>query len=301
MSGTDGTGAPPRAILLATDLSCRCDRAFDRALALSRAWNARLVVLHVIEPQGFVADDRTAPSWRRPSDPVGHARRQLLADIGPAIDRVEIMIAEGEPGDEILAAIATRGIDLVVTGVARDEPFGRFLLGTTVDRLVRRSPVPVLVVRNRARKPYARIGVATDFSDASLRTLETVASWLPDAPLTILHASDPPLGGLSGDRDESERQALAGAASDYAAFLARVAGGEAIGRRAKPVIMLGSPVEVLKDGVRDFDVDLLAIGAHGRSALFELLIGSVARTVLAEADLGADVLVVREAPPAAPG
>lgn len=42
-------GATPRSILLATDLTSRCDRAFDRAARLARQWNAPLHVLHAIE------------------------------------------------------------------------------------------------------------------------------------------------------------------------------------------------------------------------------------------------------------
>jgi Universal stress protein UspA and related nucleotide-binding proteins len=39
--------SPPRAVLLATDLSARCDRALDRALLLARQCQARLVRDHV--------------------------------------------------------------------------------------------------------------------------------------------------------------------------------------------------------------------------------------------------------------
>lgn len=34
---------PPRRIILATDLSARCDRALDRAAALASAWQAELI------------------------------------------------------------------------------------------------------------------------------------------------------------------------------------------------------------------------------------------------------------------
>ena len=38
----------PASLLLATDLSARCDRALARAVALARQWQARLVVLCVL-------------------------------------------------------------------------------------------------------------------------------------------------------------------------------------------------------------------------------------------------------------
>jgi hypothetical protein len=40
-------------------------------------------------------------------------------------------------------------------------------MSTTVERLVRRSRVPVLVVRKLGRRPYRHVVAATDFSEAS--------------------------------------------------------------------------------------------------------------------------------------
>lgn len=40
---------PPMRILLATDLSARCDRALDRAAQLAAEWGAELIALKVVE------------------------------------------------------------------------------------------------------------------------------------------------------------------------------------------------------------------------------------------------------------
>lgn len=70
---------------------------------------------------------------------------------------VTVMVEEGKPIDVILHAAKALDCDLIVTGIARDETLGRFGLGTTVDRLLRRSKVPVLIVKQRARSPYQHI------------------------------------------------------------------------------------------------------------------------------------------------
>jgi nucleotide-binding universal stress UspA family protein len=49
MNKPSWTQGPPKTILLATDLSSRCDRAMDRAAQLASLWGARLVVLNVLE------------------------------------------------------------------------------------------------------------------------------------------------------------------------------------------------------------------------------------------------------------
>ncbi|MGE4048921.1 MAG: universal stress protein, partial [Acetobacteraceae bacterium] len=54
---------PPERILLATDLSCRCDRAQDRAVWLAEQWDSRLTLLHVLE-----APASDLPSGRHATD-----------------------------------------------------------------------------------------------------------------------------------------------------------------------------------------------------------------------------------------
>lgn len=133
---------PIKRILLATDLSPRCDRALDRATILAEQLSAELVVTHVLEDIAWDGDER-APSWRRPPDPLQAARRQFLRDVGGVAKKATILIEQGEPAEAILRVAEREGCGLIVTGVARDELFGRFSLGATVDGLLRRSRVPL--------------------------------------------------------------------------------------------------------------------------------------------------------------
>ena len=64
-----------------------------------------------------------------------------------------------------------------------------------MNRLTRRSRIPVLVVKSRVRSSYRNILVATDFSEPSRHALETVGRWFPDLKLTIFNAYDIPTRG----------------------------------------------------------------------------------------------------------
>ncbi|MGD9711455.1 MAG: universal stress protein [Thermomicrobiales bacterium] len=290
MSEASRPKGPPKTILLATDLSARCDRALDRAVSLSRQWGAKLLVLHVLE-RG-VEPDRIAPSWRRPPDLLKAAKKQLWADIGSAAETVDILIEEGDPVEAIGRTAESKGCDLVVTGIARDELFGRFVLGTTVDRLLRYSRVPILIVKSRAQQPYGHIAAAIDFSESSRHALETVIRFFPDQSLTIFHAYDPPLSGLTSDLAAYRRQFQASAEQDYRNFLKSMASGETIKQRSRSFIEFGTPADVVHEGVRDMNIDLVVLGTEGRGAVVEALFGSVAKAITAE--LPCDALVVRE-------
>jgi hypothetical protein len=94
---------PARKILLATDLSARCDRALYRAAMLAKQWRSGLIVLHVVEHLDLnIPEAAGLPSWRRPLDPLEIARKNLLADIDALPDRSTVRIAEGKPAEAIL-------------------------------------------------------------------------------------------------------------------------------------------------------------------------------------------------------
>lgn len=290
-----GTKGPPRRILLATDLSARCDRALDRAVALAVAWQAELVAVHALEQTDdfYIANlESRLPSWRRPPDAARIVEQQLRHDIMQAAPNISAIVEKGEPARVILHAAKTRECDLIVTGIARDETFGRFGLGNTVDRLLQRSRIPQLIVKQRVRAPYANILVATDFSDCSRCALQTTMAFFPGQKLGLFHTYDPPLAARAAAPLHGEDAYLQAATRDGDAFLADA--GVTGDRRRNIDLLLerGHPAALIRQYVRDRGVDLVAIGTHGRSALFDIFIGSTAKEILSS--LSCDVLVVRE-------
>jgi len=285
---------PPKTILLATDLSCRSDRPLDRAADLAKLWGARLVVLTVLEADIQSWLEREAaedlPSWRRPPDRESVARAQLLRDLPQTLRDVEVMVREGDPPTVIAEAAKEIAAELVVTGVARDEPLGRQHLGATVERLVRSSPAPVLVVRSRLR-PYHEVLVGTDFSESSGHALVAASHFFPDARLTALHAWEVPYSGLLG-RDAYSEQWAAVVDQARDEFLEKV--DLSAGDRARLQVLCerGQPELLMRAYMQDKRVDLAVIGSHGAGAVLERLIGSTAKRILRSAP--GDVMVIRE-------
>lgn len=289
-----------RRILLATDLSARCDRALDRALALARETRAHLVIVHAFEeatPPSFSHATEVAPSWRAPPDAAEiakeHIRRGLHADVMDVVENATVLVMEGEPDDVIERVVATEGIDLIVTGIAREGVFakGPVILGRTVEKLLRRLGVPILIVRNRPRGPYTHILATTDFSDASANALQVALSFFPDRTLHLLHAFEVPHPARMTDLSrqiESFRTALS---TDLAAFVNSTVLPEEARRRIVGLVEYGKPAQLVREYVRDRGADLVVLGTRGRSAMLEALIGSTAKSILQT--LPCDALVVR--------
>lgn len=282
---------PVRKILLATDLSARCDRALSRAAMLAEQWQSPLVVLHVVgDRDPDIPDAAGLPSWRRPIDRLDIARKHLLADAEALPIRPTLLIAGGNPVEAILRGADAEGCDLIVIGVGRDEPLRRLIPGGTADRLLRRSRVPLLVVKDRPHRPYENVVFATDLSAASRFALETAARLFFGQRLTIFHAYRPPYGLLT--EPASHRQCRKDIEQDVASFLAGVDRSAPGWRRPQVLVEDGEPNFLLRDYVRDKSADLLVLGMRERNAFLEMFLGNTARTIID--DVPCDALVVRE-------
>lgn len=279
----------PKKILLATDLSCRCDRALDRTVALAAGWGARLVIVHALESPLAVTD---APSWRRPTDARRVAEQRIRADLRDAapVDR-ELVVERGEPAALVLEVAERHGCDMIVTGVARDETLGRILLGRTVETVVRRSKVPVLVVKARPHGPYRRVMVASDFSETSRKALLTALAMFPASNVELFHAFDVPFETCVDDKMAARETFANEARREAEAFLASMPSPEA--RRVPISCEYGSPTSLLRALMEETSVDLVVCGTRGRGRAVELLMGSVAQALLT--GLPGDVLVVPRA------
>ena len=70
--------------------------------------------------------------------------RELAAERGRDL---ETAVVTGEPDHRIVAQAEDESVDLIVIGSHGREDISRLLLGSVAEKVVRRSPVPVLVVR----------------------------------------------------------------------------------------------------------------------------------------------------------
>lgn len=275
--GSDTPHGVPRTLLFATDLSARCDRAFDRAVALAEQWKADLVAVHALDTAPAVAD-ADLPSWRRGPDSLRLATARLQQEVFETTRPITVVVAEGAPVDVVLDTARTRGADLIVTAVARDNGLGRLLLGSTVDRLLKEAAVPVLIVRQRPRAPYRRIVVATDVSQASRRALHRAVDIFPDLPLRVFHAYSAPHSALAADPVAYRDAYGKDVAEDLDAFLS--ASGLGAARIQQVLVERGDPALLIPDYLRTVEADLVVMGTSRKGLLMDLLVGSTARSVL---------------------
>lgn len=285
---TEAPRATIRHVTLATDLTARSDRAFDRAVALARRWHAKLLIVHAVEERQHPTDQ---PSWRRGADPVRAARSKLQFDY-PGWEGLEtaIEVRAGDPETVVLEAAGRENTDLIVTGISREDLYGRDELGALVPALARKALAPLLVVKKRPTAAPRRVVVASDLTDTSHTALHLAVGLFGPGRLTLFNAFDIPYRGLVGDRDELERTMRPSVIEECRAVLVDAAGTTAA-EQIEIVAELGAPAPILAQLVLDRDIDLVVTGTYGRSGLMDVLVGSTAMDILAQ--VSCDVLVAR--------
>lgn len=177
-------------LLFACDLSAENRAAFARAVRLANASGARLDAIHVLDPYlpRQVLHDLEAA--------VIADMQSMLTDVREeyALPEPQVLLqtVTGAPHAEIIREAHDRAADLVVLGTHRKRGQPDLVLGTTLTRVLRSAPCPVMTVIRPANQEWREILVPIDFSLASRNTLREVLRRFPDAHLTLLHAWDIP-------------------------------------------------------------------------------------------------------------
>lgn len=287
----------PASLLLATDLSARGDRAFERAVQLARQWRARLVVTTVLpsmQELDFHDPVFGTPPWQRPALLSQVVAKRLRREFAVDDVELEVQVESGAVGPALLRVAQAHGCGLIVTGIARNALFTQPNLGSSVTWLSRHTTLPLLVVHRRAQGPYRSMAWASDLSATAARALQlALALFGTPVSLGALHAFHVP---RLGQRDAHAAAALAQSRQRAQAALGRAIDTLALPTdlrgRLEAIVAEGEPSRLLRDYVRDHEVELAVLGGHGRSALSGLLLGDVAGRILHSVQT--DTLFVRD-------
>ncbi len=284
-------------LLAAIDFSDDSRNAISRASRLAAEHDARLDILHVISESFLQAFEEVCRPPACDEFVLFENTRRMLDELSSkyvgdtGIDTI-VSVKKGLVVEEILSA--SEHSDLLVLGERGWNPLRDILIGTTAERLLKRSTRPVLVVKRPAESAYRRVIVPVDLtsdSDIALRTAMLIA---PTADISVVHAFGTPLEGklwladVPEEQMEEYRGQVRQRALDKIAVLLKEVHGK--GRAITPYIEKGDAASVILDKEEALGADLIVIGKRRRSYIGELLLGSVTRHVLASSKC--DVLVV---------
>ena len=154
-------------ILYATDLSENSRLAFGYAASLAKQYLAELIVVHAIEPLNpktvmQMSGALGEMAWlnlqtdveNAQVDNLGAKLREFCRDMQTDMEALNLkdenlVLSKGNSVDSILSAASENKVDLIVMGTHGYSMMKDALMGGTARRVVRRSKIPVLVVRSQ--------------------------------------------------------------------------------------------------------------------------------------------------------
>ncbi|EMA08182.1 universal stress protein [Haloferax denitrificans] len=292
-------------LLFPTDGSDGADAVLDHVVDIAAAHDATLHLLHVApaEPErrpnlndGDDDSDGSDPTERRRTD---GERFVTDAEARASQSGVSVVtsVERGEPYRVITEYAAERDADLVVMPTHGRTGLSRLLLGSTTERVVRRSDVPVLTVRPDAATdlayPYADVLTPTDGSACATAAV-AFGSELAAATDAALHAvSVVNVAAFGADIrgplliDELEERASG--AVEKAADAAAAAGVETVRKSVGRDVSIHDGILAYID---EHDVDIVVMGTHGHTGFDRYMLGSVAEKLVRTSPV--PVVTVRE-------
>jgi nucleotide-binding universal stress UspA family protein len=286
---------PPVKLLLATDFSARCDRALDRALQLMKQFDAELIILHVIEPSNEFRTfyRKRLISTHSYADKLAEKARHELKEFLPDNSgRINIIIKKGDTADIILETASKEKCDLIICGVARDVMLGHHTLGKTVNRLLRRSDISMLIVTDRMSRPYSKILAASDISGVSAGAIKTALTIFKDRKIDILFAEEAYGSHALDGHNAFHEQIKINAQRDFNAFIDSAGLSPHDRERINIIIEWGKPAPLVQEFVDNSSTDLVIMGSRKRNPVASYFFESIAKRIVSV--LSCDALVIRE-------
>ena len=278
-------------ILCPVDFSEFSARAYRYGGSVAEHYGAKLAVQHVVElwrypSAGFAASAALYDEFCQAVCESGKEQLQEFVknNSGDGF-QPEFVVHQGMAPDAILSFAQASKADGIVMGTHGQRGFDRLMLGSVTDRVMRRASCPVLVVRNPPRDLMAtdkegrhvhrlrQVLFCTDFSENSERALNHAVSATEeyDAELTLLHV-------LEEVPSPAKTEKAIAAATEQLDKLIPPERRKSL--KIKTAVRIGKPYRQIIQFAEDEQIDMVAMGVHGRGSLDLAVFGSTTYRVM---------------------
>ena len=290
-------------VLIAFDGSFGSAQAVALAEGINWPAGSALHVVSVVEPAALqlvpLLGVGTAPE-RLEQD----ALEQVQADQGSVVDRlsapdrtVDAVLLRDRPASGLVEQALEFSADLMIVGSRGHGPIASLVLGSVSAEIVDHAPCPVLVAR---RSTIERVVFATDGSETAAAAEAILARWpiFAGLPIRVVSVADVVRPWTTGIAPTMYTQVLNAYAKDVAEAEAEHLGiareaaqrlAEA-DRRATAEMRRGDAAAEIIAVAEESSADLIIVGSRGQTGVKRIVLGSVARNVIAAGQ--ASVLVI---------
>jgi nucleotide-binding universal stress UspA family protein len=260
-------------------------RAVDYAIGLAQKYDAKLHLLHVVSPilysteqYAFTVSDIIDSMKKQSARKMKKLERKARA----AGLTIYTDVRTGEVKREIESAVRATKADILVMGTHGRRGMEKWFLGSVTERMLRRSPIPVLTLRGskKARTTTTRILVTTDFSEGTDNALNYALSIARanKARLALLHVLEETRAVIS---PQYRKEITEGVRRELLQLIPADAQGSP---DIDTAVEAGTPYHVILRLLKKERIDLLVMNTHGKGMLHRALLGSTSERVVRAAD-----------------
>mgnify|MGYP001289392339 CR=1 FL=1 len=265
-------------ILVPTDFSNCANAAFDFALDFAERANALIHFLHLLStPVDWVKlpldKEQNYPETKKQ---IGHAKAELNKWVRKAerknIDALHSLVFN-RGREEIFQFIEQHHTDFIIMGSHGANGIRESIIGTNAQKVIRKSAVPVLVVKKEVSNPIKNVLFVSDFTDVSKGAYHKIIHFadIIEAHIELLFVNTPDEFVQSKETD-----------ANMDAVLLHCNRKDAC---TKNVINANTGEAGVRDFVGKQPIDMIAICTHGKSGLRQLFSPSIAETIVNHTEL----------------
>lgn len=271
--------------------------AATRAEALAKANAARVTIVDVVSPLPLLLDIPGIEEEELYEQLMARKRGEmevLAKSLGDQGIEVDCELLQGSPAETIIAHVVSKQHDLLIK--TADEPPGIFqrLFGTVGQRLMRKCPCPVWIVKAGSEHRFHRILAAIDPKPTAGRRdplndqileLATSLAESDDSELHVVYVWPRWTEWTVPQAGESERAEYETAKSEIDALQKRMVTA-VISRfqREEQIdhvhLLKGSPADSIARLAEELKIELLVMGTVCRTGVAGFLMGNTAERVL---------------------
>ncbi|MBF0559306.1 MAG: universal stress protein [Nitrospirae bacterium] len=263
-------------VLLATDRSEFSKGAILEAIDFAKRCNSKLYVVSVLETNPEYETIGSKFFEKEEAEVASHLASIKANAAAEGLNCEIIFHQGGEPCRHILDEATKKNVNMIIVGRRGHKGLGKLLVGSVAAKVIGYAACNVLVVPKESRIGYQKVLVASDGSEHGNAAVAQAIS--------IAGRCGSSLVVLSSVRTANEIQ--------EAQFITEsaVKMAQSQGVQAEAVTPIGRSYETIVETAGGRGVDLIVMGAYGKSGLVRILMGSATERVIALA--GCSVLVV---------
>lgn len=275
-------------ILVAIDRSTMGNEALKRAILISKEKNSQLIVMHVIE-SSFM-DSPFVQTMDQ-----NEIKKKVTKEIDRFISKENIeyviLIESGSASTSISLKAKSIGADLLIVGTHGKDDISSGYFGSTVLKLIQKTRIPVLIIKNEVQGNYKKMLAPTNLSHYSKESILFSRSIFETTTLKYLYAyvSANELQAMTyrlgvDELGNLKKEILTEAHIALDDFVKDVGNGE-----MAFVECTASVNEDILEYIEKDDADLLVLGSKGVGNLNSFIFGSTASYLVKNAPR--DILV----------